>query len=133
MEQQLQDEHSGILESHSAAHAERAREIEEIWRDEMDSVRDQHEISVQQHRNLHAERLKEMETLLRREHDAALAATHGVHTEKVNKMESMLSNVVEEIAEMDAMENADRAKRLATWLHEFVEANVENFCKPVEK
>lgn len=39
----------------------------------------------------------------------------------------------EEIAEMDAMENAERAKRLATWLHEFVEANVENFCKPIQK
>ena len=32
VEQQVRDEHAGVLESHSAAHAARAQEIEEMLR-----------------------------------------------------------------------------------------------------
>ena len=58
VEQQLRDEHAGVLESHSAAHAERAREIEEILREEMKS-----------HRDSHSEKLFEMEELLKETRD----------------------------------------------------------------
>ena len=55
IEQQLQDEHSGILASHSAAHAARAREIEELWRSEM-----------YENKTLHSEKLFEMESMMRK-------------------------------------------------------------------
>jgi flagellar motor switch protein FliG len=39
----------------------------------------------------------------------------------------------EEVKEMDAMDVKEKAEKLAKWLHEFVEANVEKFCKPIQK
>ena len=84
IEQQLQDEHSGILASHSAARC--SREIEELWRSEM-----------YENKTLHSEKLFEMESMMRKNRydgekrmEQLQDMLKDEHSEKMNAMKKLV-------------------------------------------
>ena len=65
----------------------------------------------------------------------ALAATLNVAQMRdlVARVGVLDTKTPEEISYMDGMgDDKARAEKLAKWLHEFVEANEDTICKPVE-
>ena len=84
VEQQLRDEHAGVLESHSAAHAARAQEIEEMLREEMKSHRDS------------IEKLLEMESIMKRNQDDGERRLEELHVERFFRQDECDEKLIEQ-------------------------------------